>query len=208
MTRRVYIVDDDEPIRHSTGLMLTVSGFEVSAFEDGPRFLQVAGDLPPGVVLLDLRMPELDGIQVQERLRRCPVPHEVIMLTAHGEIRVAVIALRRGASGFLEKPFPKQTLMEVLSRAYERLERTDGVAMQRKRAQAMVCQLRPAEKQILEYLASGLSNGAIAARTGASISAVEIHRANLLSALGVKTIVEALTIAFDAGLPASGSVKA
>lgn len=126
MTRRlIHIVDDEESIRRSTGFMLRTSGFEVKTYGSGIEFVTQARAVDPGCILLDVRMPEMDGLEVQDALNARGVNLPVVVLTGHGDISIAVRAMRAGAVDFLEKPFEKGRLVEAIGRAFQRLARHD-----------------------------------------------------------------------------------
>ena len=200
MTKRVvYVVDDEEPIRRSLKLMLTVQGYTVTLFESGAGLLGVVDTLVPGCVLLDVRMPEMDGIEVQRRLVAGPSELPVVVMTGHGDLTVAVSALQSGAVSFVEKPFTKVTLNQALATAFLKLEEPDGYRNHSEAAAARVGALGDEERAILAQLATGRSNDAIAAELGIAAAVVEIRRARLLTELGADSLSDALRFAFAAG---------
>jgi len=202
MKRRVYVVDDEEPIRRSTRLMLTVQGYEVSAFENGAALIEVCTALKPGAVLLDMRMPGIDGLEVQRALLARTSPHSVVVMSGHGDLAVAAAALRKGAVAFLEKPFARAAIDRALAAAFLKLEDPAGHEAELARARARVMSLSEGERGVLAGLARGSSNEAIAAGLGLSIQSVDARRARLFADLGVDTLPDALALAFAAGLGA------
>lgn len=201
MTKRaVYVVDDEEPIRKSLGLMLTVQGYAPTAFDSGPALLDMADALRPGCVLLDVRMPEMDGIEVQRRLgeRRGDLP--VIVMTGHGDLTVAVNALASGAIAFVEKPFPKKALKRALDAAFLKLEDPQGYRRQLESFAVQVATLGQEDKAVLAQMALGRANDVIAAELGVQVPAVELCRARLFAALDIENANEAAMLAFAAGL--------
>ena len=198
--RLVYLVDDEEAIRRSAGFMLKTSGFSVTAFASGVEFLKEVAHLPPGCVLLDVRMPELDGLQVQQMLRDRGVLCPVIVMTGHGDRSVAVQARKAGAVDFIEKPFEKAVLVAALEDGLARLEHTDRTRLRAEEARDLLKALTPRERDVLEGLARGHPNKTIAYDLDISPRTVEIHRANLMSKLEVPSLSDALRIAFAAGL--------
>jgi DNA-binding NtrC family response regulator len=132
-TKHVYVVDDDRDVRVSISFMLNAGRLQARPFASGPDLIGSLGDLKPGIVLLDIRMPEMDGFQVMEALARKGVDWPVIVMTGHGEVQVAVRAMKLGAVDFLEKPFGEDILMEALGNAFallrERGRRASGGAM-------------------------------------------------------------------------------
>lgn len=196
--KRVYLVDDEAAVRRSVGFMLKTSGFEVESFESGEAFLKVAAQLEPGCVLLDVRLGAMDGLAVQQALKDKGVVLPVIIITGHGDVGLAVRAMKAGAVDFLEKPFEKAAVVAALEQA---LRRNDGRAELNRladQARAQLNGLTPRERDVLNGLVEGQSNKVIAYDLGISPRTVEIHRANLMSKLGVGSLSDALKIAFTA----------
>lgn len=196
----VHIVDDDEAIRRSLSFLLKTSGYAVNLYMSGVEFLKDAHRLERGIILLDVRMPEVDGMEVQVRLREMGVMMPVIIMTGHGDIDMAVRAMKAGASDFIEKPFEKAALMDALEAASQRLA-ADVLGDRRSEdARARLNVLTPRELDVLKGMVDGLPNKTIAYDLGISPRTVEIHRANLMQKLGVQSLSEALRIAFTARL--------
>lgn len=195
----VHLVDDDEAVRRSASFMLKTSGYVVKSYPSGSEFLK-ARTLQPGCVLLDVRMPEVDGLEVQRMLRGRGVALPVVVMTGHGDISVAVQAMKLGASDFIEKPFQKATLIAAVENAFDRLAHSDKARAQAAEAEVRLHALTPRERDVLEGLARGLPNKTIGYDLGISPRTVEIHRANLMTKLQVASLSEALRIAFAAGL--------
>lgn len=196
--KRVYLVDDEAAVRRSVGFMLKTSGFEVESFESGEAFLKSAPHLAPGCVLLDVRLGAMDGLAVQQALKDKGVVLPVIIITGHGDVGLAVRAMKAGAVDFLEKPFEKTAVIASLEQA---LRHNDGRAELNRladQARAQLNGLTPRERDVLNGLVEGQSNKVIAYDLGISPRTVEIHRANLMSKLGVGSLSDALKIAFTA----------
>ena len=200
----VYLVDDDESIRRSAGFMLKTSGYEVRPFESGVAFLKEAKSLDPGCVLLDVRMPGMDGLEVQQELRDRGIAFPVVVMTGHGDIDVAVRAMKAGAVDFIEKPFEKDVLIEAIEEGAVRIEAAGRRSARAEEAQLRLGALTPRERDVLMGLVRGHPNKTIAYDLGISPRTVEIHRANLMSKLEVTSLSEALRIAFAAGLDDQG----
>ena len=198
--RIVHLVDDDEAVRRSAGFMLKTSGFKVHSYASGVELLKEAKDLPPGCILLDVRMPEMDGLQVQQALKDRGVGHPVIVMTGHGDVGVAVQAMKAGAVDFIEKPFEKAVLMSAIDEGFARMENVGRSRTRADEAMVRLQALTPRERDVLEGLVRGHPNKTIAYDLDISPRTVEIHRANLMSKLGVASLSEALRIAFAAGL--------
>jgi two-component system, LuxR family, response regulator FixJ len=197
--RIVYLVDDEEAIRRSAGFMLKTSGFRVKAFESGVEFLKEK-ELAPGCVLLDIRMPGMDGLEVQRALHERGSTLPVIVMTGHGDVTVAVQAMKGGAVDFIEKPFEKAVLLSALDEGFSRIEQADRSRVRRDEAETRLHALTPRERDVLLGLVRGHPNKTIAYDLDISPRTVEIHRANLMTKLGVASLSEALRIAFAAGL--------
>jgi two-component system response regulator FixJ len=196
--RLVHLVDDDEAIRRSVGFMLKTSGFHVRAYESGVELLKGAANLEPGCILLDIRMPGMDGLEVQSALRDKGVTLPVIIMTGHGDVTLAVQAMKAGAVDFIEKPFEKAVLLSAIEHGVERLKKSAANQDRADEAAVRLQALTPREREVLDGLAKGLPNKTIAYDLGISPRTVEIHRANLMSKLGVRSLSEALRIAFAA----------
>lgn len=196
----VYLVDDDEAIRRSAGFMLKTSGYAVKSYGSGVEFLKESKDIEPGCVLIDVRMPGMDGLEVQQTLRERGSTLPVIVMTGHGDITVAVQAMKAGAVDFIEKPFEKAVLLSAIEEGFARIERTDRSRVRRDEARVRLRALTARERDVLEGLVHGYPNKTIAYDLEISPRTVEIHRANLMSKLGVISLSEALRIAFAAGM--------
>lgn len=196
----VHIIDDEEALRRSVSFLLKTSGYAVSAWESGFAFLKEVRHVEPGCILLDIRMPEMDGLEVQQALAERGITLPVIILTGHGDINMAVAAMKAGAIDFLEKPFDKTTLIDAVE---EGIRRLDGASEDRSRAAAAevrIACLTPREQDVLRGLARGLPNKTIAYDLEISPRTVEVHRANMMTKLRVRSLSDALRLAFSAGV--------
>lgn len=198
--RLVHIIDDEEAIRRSASFMLKTSGYRTCVWPSGAEFLRQVRHAEPGCILLDIRMPEMDGLEVQRVLREQGVTMPVVILTGHGDVGIAVQAMKAGAVDFLEKPFEKSALLGALDLAFRRIAADNAQAVRAQEARAVLGILTPREHQVLEGLAQGLPNKAIAHDLGISPRTVEVHRANLMTKLEVHSLSDALRIAFAAGM--------
>lgn len=198
-TRLIHLVDDDEAIRHSASFMLRHAGFRVKTYPDGVAFLDQVSEAEKGCILLDVQMPKMDGLEVQEALNGRGVAMPVIVLTGHGDVGVAVRAMKAGAVDFVEKPYAKQTLVEALTRAFERLETRRKEDVLTEEARGLIERLTPREKEVLLGLVDGQTNKEIAISLDISPRTVEIHRANVMEKMGAPNLSSVLRIAFAAG---------
>ncbi len=199
-TRNVYVVDDDDAIRRSVSFMLRTSGYSVRVYAAGTAFLREAKTVAPGCVLLDVRMPEMDGLEVQRRLTERGVDLPVVVLTGHGDVAIAVEAMKGGAIDFIEKPFEKAQLIAALDIAFARLSVRDAAHASQEDARVRIAALTPREQDVLRGLVRGHPNKTIGYDLGISPRTVEVHRANLMTKLGVHSLSDALRLAFAAGL--------
>ena len=196
----VHVIDDEEALRRSVSFLLKTSGYAVSTWSSGVAFLKEARHVEPGCILLDIRMPEMDGLAVQQTLSERGIGLPVIVLTGHGDIDMAVAAMKAGAIDFLQKPFDKASLVDAVEQGIGRL---DGAAEDRDRASAAgvrIACLTPRERDVLRGLAQGLPNKTIAYTLDISPRTVEVHRANMMTKLGVRSLSDALRLAFSAGV--------
>lgn len=193
--RRVYIIDDDEAVRATLRRTLTGAGIYCEEFGTAAEFLEAQPDLQIGCILLDLRLPEMSGLELLRTLKQRGVPDPVVMISGQADLPDAVDAIKAGALDFIQKPFRKARLLEVLEQAFAIVrEREAREAVQR----SII--LSPREKQVLQGLAEGLTSKHIARDLGISSRTVEMHRANLGRKLGVQSMTKAVLIAKEAGL--------
>ena len=202
----IHLVDDDEAVRHSASFMLRHAGFAVKTYSDGVAFLESAQQAALGCILLDVQMPHMDGLEVQQRLNDLGISLPVIVLTGHGDVEVAVKAMKAGAVDFVEKPYEKQTLIAALTRAFERLEARSHKDVLIDEAKGRIERLTPRERDVLIGLVDGFTNKMIAETLDISPRTVEIHRANLMEKLDAPSLSSVLRIAFAAGVGMDGTV--
>jgi two-component system, LuxR family, response regulator FixJ len=195
-----YVVDDDPQIRDSISILLDLRGHAVGGFASGDEFLSALPLLDAGAILLDMRMPGSDGVAVLERLQQRSVGWPVIGMTGHGEVPLAVNAMKLGAIEFLEKPFREEELTDALDRAHARLRAAEQEEASRSEAVTRVRSLSARELQMLQALLNGLSNKQIANALEISIRTVEMHRASLMRKLQARSVADAVILATEAGM--------
>lgn len=196
--RIVHIVDDDDSVRRSVSYMLKHAGYQVESYASGMHFIKMAKSAERGCVLLDMRMPEMDGLHVQQEMVALGIEMPIIVLTGHGDIALAVKAMRGGAVNFLEKPYEKEDLLRAIDDAYLGLERTKSRGVKAEEARIRLAALTGRERDVLQGLVAGYPNKTIAFDLGISPRTVEIYRANMMEKLRVHSLSEALRIAFAA----------
>ncbi len=191
----VHIIDDDEAVRQSIGFLLEMSGLPVSTYEGPSAFLSAASaGLAEGCIVTDVRMPEMNGLEMMRRARGMGVHMPVIVMTGHGDVPLAVEAMKSGACDFLEKPFSDDDMLEAVKSA---LAPKSGDAELRGRLD----QLSARERQVLDGLIAGHPNKVIARDLGISDRTVEIYRAKVMSKMGAENFAELIRLALRAGVP-------
>lgn len=193
-THHIYVIDDDSDVRKSLHFRLMASSITVWPFGDAGDFLDQIGGLNPAPILLDLLMPGIDGLQVLATLREREVQWPVIVMTAHGDVPIAVRAMKLGAIEFLEKPFPVGTLDRALDHAFRLLDSVVRSGSARAEARRLVDLLTPRKLEILTILTTGMQNKVVANRLGISVRTVEMHRSNALAKISLKSIAEVLAL--------------
>ncbi|WP_305097304.1 response regulator transcription factor [Croceibacterium aestuarii] len=196
----VHVVDDEDSIRRSLDFLLRSAGYAVERWPDGEAFLKGADRNTPASVLLDVRMPGMDGLQVQQEMAKRGLNFPVIVLTGHGDIATAVRAMRGGATDFLEKPFKRERLLEAVAVAQSQLADKAGQRNRLEWARTQIARLTEREREVLEGLACGYPNKTIAYDLGISSRTVEVYRANVMEKLEVTNFADALRVAFTAGM--------
>ena len=185
----VHIIDDDPSVRDSLRVLLEAAGFAVTTYESAVAFL-TASPMLRGCVLTDLCMPDIDGLELQRRLNELGLPLSVIVMTGHGQIPLAVGAMKAGAVDFLEKPFEDVHLLEAIGRALDSSRHLEQDRMARAEAAIRLGSLTPREREVLDLLVAGLPTKAIASKLGASPRTIEVHRSHVLEKLGSRSVPE------------------
>ena len=188
--QRVYIVDDDEAMRDSLAWLVESQGFDVTAYDSAEAFLAACRDDMAGCLVLDVRMPGMSGLELYERLnaRHCTLP--VVFITGHGDVPMAVAALKKGAVDFIEKPFGDQDMLRLIRQCLER----DREDRDRRRQEAAVARrlesITGREREVMELVIAGKLNKQIADALNISIKTVEVHRARIMEKMGVRSVAE------------------
>ena len=162
--RIIHLVDDDEAVRRSASFMLKTSGYKVITYASGVDLLKDAKDMAPGCVLLDVRMPEMDGLQVQKELQERGIGFPVIVMTGHGDVGVAVQAMKAGAVDFIEKPFEKAVLLSAIEEGFSRLKQTGRSRARAEEARVRLQALTPRERDVLRAAGGACRRSASSAR--------------------------------------------
>lgn len=198
--RTVHVVDDDEAIRQSISFLLRKAGYTVETYPAGTAFLKAVTRKSQGCVLLDVRMPDIDGLEVQARLSQQGIAMPVVMLTGHGDVTLAVRAIKAGAIEFLEKPFERLVLIDAIEAALRHAARAGRDHLAAGDAVVRIAALTARERDVLDGMVLGRPNKLIAFELGIATRTVEVHRASLMEKLSARSLSDVLRIAFAAGL--------
>jgi two-component system response regulator FixJ len=198
--RCVYIVDDDEAVRDSLAVLLESKAYAVRSFGSAPEFLEAASSLPAGCLIVDIRMPEMDGLELQQRLTERALHFPMIVITGHGDVPLAVRAMKAGAVDFIEKPFASDTILDSLSATGSGLATPEEQDPTKTAAASKLALLSPREREVLEGLLAGLPNKSIAYDLAISPRTVEIHRARVMDKMGARSLSELVRFALAAGV--------
>lgn len=190
MNKRVYLVDDDEAVRKALTLLLETVGLSVQGFASPETFLSRAGDLPPGCLILDIRMPAISGLKLQEKLAEHGIDWPTVVISGHGDIEACRRAFRNGAMDFLSKPIDEHDLIDAIQKGHVELEARRQSAAQRAEAVTLMQQLSAREREVLEMIAKGLTTRQIAQALGLSPRTVESHRAAIAAKAGTSSAAE------------------
>jgi FixJ family two-component response regulator len=199
----IHVVDDDTTFRTAVARLLRAGGYQVALYESGDKFLQSPPTDSPGCILLDMRMPGLGGLEMQDRLAKLENVLPIVFLTGHGDIPTSVKAIKAGAEDFLSKPVSKRTLFEATERALaryrERRERRD----QMRAIQALVSSLTAREREVFSLVVRGKLNKQIAFELGASERTIKAHRHAVMGKLKARSLAEVVSIAERLGMLAA-----
>ena len=201
----VLIVDDDAAVRDSLRALLESSAFSVREFESAKALLQTPELGRSACVIADIRMPDMDGLALQEELIKRQVGVPVIIVTGHGDVPLAVRAMKAGAVDFIEKPFDEQLILDSVGRAIALSKETRSQASYSHAAETRIAALTARERQVLEHLVAGRANKVIAHELDISPRTVEIHRAHLMEKMEARSLSDLIRLALAAGVSAAPS---
>jgi two-component system, LuxR family, response regulator FixJ len=200
----VHIVDDEEAVRNSLAFLLSSAGFAVRVHESATDFLAIAAEIRNGCLITDLRMPDMDGVELLRRLRDSDTLLPAIVITGHGDVQMAVEAMKSGAIDFIEKPFSDEVLIDSIgraaSRAAERVQNDAALELIRQRLSS----LSEREQQVLKGVVAGQANKTIAFELGISPRTVEVYRAGLMSKMQARSLPDLVRMVMDIDLGSGG----
>jgi len=190
-----YVIDDDKGVRESLRWLIESVGLPVETYESARDFLSSFKNDQPGCIVLDVRMPEMSGLELQEHLNAQQVQMPIIIITGHGDVPMAVRALKGGAMDFIEKPFNDQALLDRIQHALQKTVEASQKWAEFDQARKGLAQLTKREHEVLDRVVNGESSKRIAAELGLSTKTVEAHRAKIMQKLHVKSVAELVRVA-------------
>jgi len=194
----VFIVDDDEAVRGSMKLLLKTLGLATQAFASAQEFLATFDKARSGCLVLDIRMPGMSGLELQEELNDRGAMLPIIFITGHGDVPMAVEAMQRGAMDFLQKPFRDQDLLDRITKALEKDRAGRDLLGNRERIGARIATLTPREREVMALVTQGKANKVIAADLNLSQRTVEIHRAHVMEKMGANSLAHLVRMVIEA----------
>jgi FixJ family two-component response regulator len=199
-TPLVFVVDDDESVRRALARLIRSIGLEVQSFASPAAFLAHRRPDRPACAILDLRMPGVSGLTVQEELQRTAADIPVVFLTGHADVPTSVRAMKAGAVDFLQKPLNEQDLLDTVQRAVERARELWRSRAQRELIESRVARLTPREREVFALVVAGLPNKLVAERLGAAEKTVKLHRARVMEKMEVDSLADLVRTAHMIGL--------
>jgi two-component system, LuxR family, response regulator FixJ len=196
----VHVIDDDDAMRQSLAFLLATANVKVATYESAITFLNALPDIAAGCIITDVRMPEVSGIELLQRLRDLNVTLPVIVITGHADVPLAVEAMKGGAADFIEKPFDDEVLLAAVRSALDRMQESSKRDAERAHVNERLAALSNRERQVLEGLVAGHPNKTIAFDLGISPRTVEIYRANVMTKMQAASLSDLVRMALIAGI--------
>ena len=196
----VHVIDDDEAMRDSLGFLLDIEGFTTRLYPSAEAFLEGIAELQGGCILTDVRMPGMSGLDLVRKVRELGVTAPVVVMTGHGDVPLAVEAMKAGARDFIEKPFSDEVLLRALRAACESRGEEEFADAARLDAESKLSALSPRERDVLLGVVAGKANKVIAFELDISPRTVEVYRANLMTKTGARNMSDLMRLALAAGL--------
>jgi RNA polymerase sigma factor (sigma-70 family) len=196
----VFIIDDDAPVRRALGRLLRSVGYSIECFPSARAFLSRSPSTSPSCVILDFRMPGLNGLELQRALAAAGRDESIIFITGHGDIPTCANAMKAGAIDFLPKPFRDQDLLDAIARSLTRSQVLWREHTERTKIQTLVDQLTPREREVMELVVAGKLNKQIAAELGASEKTIKVHRGRVMQKMQVSSVAELVRLTESLGI--------
>ena len=199
----VHLIDDDDAVRQSLAFLLGTAGLAVRTYDSAVAFLKALPTVQAGCIVTDIRMPEVDGLELQRRLNGLDLGLPVIVITGHGDVPLAVEAMKAGAVDFIEKPFDDEALLAAVRAALDRQAKDERREAELAEIRTRLESLSAREQQVLEGLVAGLPNKTIAYDLNISPRTVEVHRANVMTKMQATSLSDLVRMALLAGIAVS-----
>lgn len=196
----VCVVDDEPSVRKSLGRLLKAAGYRVEVFDSARAFLERGSKDEVGCLVLDMQMPEVNGLELQQALVDTDRPVSIVFITGHGDIPTSVRAMKAGAIDFLSKPFDEKDLLEAIDRALEKTERESGDRAAAREARNRISTLTPREHEVLLHVLTGAMNKQIAAALGTSEKTIKAHRGRVMRKMRVRSVADLVRLCEKAGI--------
>jgi len=192
---KIYLVDDDEAVRHALNFFLLGQGYTVDGFDSAESFLAAYNEPCEGVLVLDLRMGGMSGLELQAKLKELKISMQIIFITGHGDIQLSVMAMKAGAVSFLEKPFSNRDLLQAVEEACEHAIERNELTLRTRTTQGRYDALTPREQEVMGLMVEGKMNKEIASALDVSIRTIEVHRSKVMQKMKVQSLPELVRIA-------------
>ncbi len=195
MKHKIYLVDDDDAVRHALGYFLKGQGYTIELFDSAESFLAQYHEPDASVLVLDLRMGGMSGLELQEKLKQLNINCQIVFITGHGDIQLSVMAMKAGAISFLEKPFSNQDLLSAIEEACLRALESNDVNTRRNRAKLQYEGLTPREREVMSLMVQGKMNKEIASALEVSIRTIEVHRSKVMQKMNAQSLPDLVRVA-------------
>ncbi len=198
---KVFVVDDDDSIRKSLVRLIRSAGFQAETFSSADEFISQEAYEGPCCLILDVRIPGMSGLDLQQKLNRMEVSLPIIFITGHGDVPMSVKAMKAGAIDFLPKPFNDQELLDIISRAFEKSKQIRKELLEISSIKKKINTLTPRQYEVFTLVVSGMLNKQIAYKLGISEKTVKVHRARVMEKMGVEYLADLVRLAVRMGIP-------
>ena len=196
----VFVVDDEPAVRKSLGRLLKAAGYRVEIFASAKEFMERGRQDEVGCLVLDVQMPDLDGLQLQQALAREDRSLPIVFITGHGDIPMSVRAMKAGATDFLSKPFGEEDLLDAIDRALRRAGEESGERAAAQEAKSRLSSLTPREHEVLLHVLAGELNKQIAGALGTSEKTIKVHRGRVMQKMRVRSVADLVRLCEKAGI--------